>query len=156
MTRAPAKRPGSRRRAEAPARKGRGKKGRWYLLIAVLVVLVASALIFAWYYQPLKIYYHEARNERVLGAKLKAVETYNAQLEDEIKSLETTQGVAEYARRELNLVDKGDHVVIVTRDGKPVTASDEASRLAALIDSDAIKKPYGSWTDFLDRIFGSE
>jgi len=132
-----------------------GLFGRWYVIVPVAVILLAVFASF-WFYPAARIAYHQARNERVLGAKLKAVNSYNDQLEQEIKSLETTQGVAEYARKELNLVNQGDHVVIVTRDGKPVTSSEETSRLAVLIDSNAVKKPFGAWTSFLDRIFGAE
>jgi len=138
-------------RKKAPQRKVKFL-GRWYVIVPLALVLV-GLLMSAWYYRPLQIAYHEARNERVLGAKLKAINTYNAQLQSEVESLETTAGVADYARRELNLVDQGDHVVYVTRDGKPVS-SQEDSRVAAVEESDAVKKPFGAWTDFLDRLFG--
>lgn len=153
-----ARRPQKRTRAQKKGKDSTRKVGwpaRWYFIVP-LALLVLVALAALWFYPSMKVAYHEARNERVLEAKLRAVQTYNTQLEQEIQSLETTQGVAEYARRELNLVDKGDHVVIVTRDGKPVTSPDESSRLAVLVNTDAVKKPFGSWTDFLDRLFGPE
>ena len=151
----PGKRPPARRNSKKRrSRTGRriGLWGRWYIIVPVALV-VLCALVFAWYYHPLQIAYHEARNERVLGAQLKGINAYNAQLQSEIESLETTAGVADYARRELNLVEQGDHVVIVTRDGKPIT-SQEDSRVALLEDSEAVKQPFGAWTDFLDRLFG--
>jgi cell division protein FtsB len=149
------KRVRKRKKQESPHRRGTWIT-RWYIIIP-LAVTVVSALIFAWYFRPLQIAYHEARNERVLAAKLKMVQTYNSQLESDIKSLETTAGIAEYARRELNLIDKGDHVVIVTRDGKPLSAdSQEASPLAALFNGSSVTSPFGAWTSFLDRIFGAQ
>ena len=151
-----ARRPRKKERApKKDTRRKVGLFGRWYVIVPVAFVVLAVFASF-WFYPAARIAYHQARNERVLGAKLKAVNAYNAQLEQEIKSLETTQGVAEYARKELNLVDKGDHVVIVTRDGKPIAPSEETSRFAALIESNAVKKPFGAWTNFLDRIFGAE
>ena len=138
---------------KAPKRKVRFL-GRWYVIVPVALILLAAIIGF-WYYPSMKVAYHEARNERVLGAQLSAVNTYNAQLQEEVKSLETTAGVEEYARRELNLMNKGDHVVIVTRDGKPVT-SKEISRVTALENLSTVKKPFGSWTSFLDRLFGAE
>ena len=148
------------RQKQTPAQKKEtcrkiGFFGRWYVIVPV-AVLVLGAFTYFWFYPAARIAYHQARNERVLTAKLKAVKAYNAQLEQEIQSLETTQGIAEYARRELNLVEEGDHVVIVTRDGKPVSSSKDSSRLEALINTDAIKKPFGAWTDFLDRLFKVE
>jgi len=152
--------PAQKRVRKRKKKEGARKRGSWTLrpyVIIPLAILVVGALIFAWYFRPLQIAYHEARNERVLDAKLKAVQTYNARLESDIKSLETTAGIAEYARRELNLIDAGDHVVIVTRDGKPVTAaSQEASPLAALLNSPSVTRPFGAWTEFLDRIFGPQ
>ncbi|MCL2882128.1 MAG: septum formation initiator family protein [Coriobacteriia bacterium] len=145
--------PASRRGGKAPKRKPRFF-GRWYVIVPVALILLAAIIGF-WYYPSMKVAYHEARNERILGAQLAAVNKYNAQLQEEVKSLETTAGVEEYARRELNLVEKGDHVVIVTRDGKPI-ASDEVSRVTALENISAVKKPFGTWTSFLDRLFGPE
>ncbi|MCL2654893.1 MAG: septum formation initiator family protein [Coriobacteriia bacterium] len=150
---APAPAPAPARKKKAPARKV-SFLGRWYIIVP-LALIVLAAIIGFWYYPSLQIAYHQARNERVLSAKLEAVKAYNAQLEDEVKSLETTPGVAAYARRELNLVDKGDHVVIVTRDGKPVTSA-ETSKVTALENLTTVKQPFGAWTDFLDRLFGAE
>lgn len=140
-------------RKKKPRRKV-GFFGRWYVIVPLAIIAVI-ALTFYWYYHPLQIFYHEARNERVLGAQLKAVKAYNTQLEREIESLETTAGVAAYAREELNLVMKGDHTVIVTRDGEPIT-SDQTKRLQDLENSEEVKNPFGAWTSFLDRVFGSE
>jgi len=128
--------------------------GRWYIIVP-LALIVLAAIIGFWYYPSLKIAYHEARNERVLGAQLEAINKYNAQLDDQIKSLETTTGVEAYARQELNLVQKGDHVVIVTRDGKPLT-TDQDTQITALENLSTVKKPFGAWTAFLDRLFGAE
>jgi len=143
---------GSRQQRQRPRKVG--FFGRWYVIL-LGAVIVLGVLGYFWFYPSMKIAYHEARNERVLGAQLKAVKAYNTQLQQEVQSLETTQGVADYAREQLNLVLKGDHTVIVTRDGKPIT-SDTTQQLQDLENNTEVKRPFGAWTTFLDRVFGSE
>jgi cell division protein FtsB len=130
-----------------------GFLGRWYVILPVALILL-GALTFAWYYQPLQIWYYNARDVRVLREQKAAIDEYNAQLKDEIASLETTEGVADYARRELNLIKRGDHVVVVTRDGEQVEP-EEDSRVTAIESLGETAEPFGTWTDFLDSLFGS-
>ncbi|MDR1412651.1 MAG: septum formation initiator family protein [Actinomycetes bacterium] len=133
----------------------KGKEGKvtsLRLLLIPVVLVVLAVLIFAWYRPSLKIWYREARQERVLRATLVAIRDYNRGLEEEIASLETTAGVEDYARRELNLVEEGDHSIVVTRDGQILKAPNN-SREAAVGDLPKSYKPFGAWTAFFDSLF---
>ena len=123
---------------------------RFIIPILILVVLGVTASI---YYSPLKIWYREARQERVLREQLRAVKEYNAQLAEEVSSLETTEGTADYARSVLGLVEKGDHKVVILQGGKPLEAK-KNTREKTIEDISETAKPFGSWTDFLDALFG--
>lgn len=118
--------------------------------ILVVVLLFATAII---YYKPTRIWYREARQERVLREQLIAVRAYNDQLSEEILSLETTEGIEDYATSQLSLVHKGDNVVVVMQDGEPLKP--ESDSRAQRIEGLAVtSEPYGVWTDFLDALFG--
>lgn len=120
--------------------------------LAVAVILFATA---AMYYTPLKIWYREAREERVLREQLVAIQKYNVDLKLQIQSLETTEGVQDYATRELGLIQKGDHAVVVLQGGKPLkeTSNTREQEIQQLKDT---AQPFGSWTPFLDEIFGAK
>lgn len=120
--------------------------------LAVAFILIITA---AMYYTPLKIWYREARQERVLREQLVAIQKYNERLKVEIQSLETTEGVQDYARRELGLVQKGEHAVVVLQGGKPLKA-DKNTREQEIQDLQQNARPFGSWTPFLDALFGSK
>lgn len=115
----------------------------------VLILILASTLL---YYKPLKIWYREARQERVLREQLIAVREYNDELRKEITSLDTTEGIEDYATSQLNLVHEGDNVVIVTMDGKPLSQKAE-SRAEKIEELSVTSKPFGVWTSFLDSFF---
>ncbi|MCL2437781.1 MAG: septum formation initiator family protein [Coriobacteriia bacterium] len=124
---------------------------RWFLLIPAVLLLFAGVLM-AWYYEPAQIWYRETRQERVLRATLAGIQEYNDELRDELASLETTEGVMEYARRELNFVVEGDNVIVVTRDGVPL-GEPRSSREAVVSSIPENAQPFGAWTDFLDTVF---
>jgi len=140
--------------------KEKGKKkrsrflARWFLLIPALFVLFA-ALVLTWGYESAEIWYREVRQERVLREKLASIREYNAELREELLSLETTAGVEDYARRELGLVFEGDQVIIVTRGGVPIQEP-ETTREATIRAIPENAQPFGAWTDFLDTLFGIE
>ncbi|MCL2606325.1 MAG: septum formation initiator family protein [Coriobacteriia bacterium] len=127
---------------------------RWFLLIPA-VVIVITVIVLAWYYEPAQIWYRETRQERVLRETLAGIQEYNVQLQEELRSLETTQGIEDFARNELNLVEEGDRSIIVTRDGEPITEprSNREATIAAIPEN---SRPFGAWTDFLDTLFGIE
>ena len=127
---------------------------RWYVLVPVVLVLFAIILL-SWYYEPAQIWYRETRRERVLRETLAGIEEYNEQLRIELTSLETTEGIKDYARRELNLVEEGDNSVVVTRGGVPLEEP-KNTREAAVSAIPRQARPFGAWTDFLDSFFGIE
>lgn len=120
------------------------------LIPLILVLLLVTSAFF--YYQPLKIWYREVRQERVLRAQLIAIQEYNNHLRDEISSLETTEGMEDYARSQLDLIKKGDNAVIVLRDGEPLQAK-KGSVEEEIQNLETTTKPFGTWTDFLDQLF---
>jgi len=127
---------------------------RWFLLIPAILVIFAIILL-SWYYEPAKIWYREERQARVLRETLAGIEEYNAQLREELYSLETTEGIKDYARRELNLVEEGDKSIVVTRGGEPLKVP-KTTREAAVAAIPEKARPFGSWTDFWDSFFGIE
>lgn len=148
------------KRRTAPAASARRKTAsrgpaavatRWWMLpVAVAAVLFA----FAWAYYPvMAVQYREARQRAQLAAELKSIRERNERLRKQVDRLKTPAGVEDYARSELGMVKKGEHVVVVV-DGDEAA---EASRAVAapVIDSDETKaSPAGPWTAFLDLVFG--
>lgn len=120
--------------------------------LAIAIILLATV---AMYYRPLKIWYREARQERVLREQLVAIRKYNSQLKVEIQSLETSEGIQDYARRELGLIQKGEHAVVVLQGGKPLKepTNTREQEIQKLQDT---AQPFGSWTPFLDALFGTK
>ena len=125
---------------------------RWFLLVPAVLTLFIAVLL-AWTYEPAEIWYREERQRRVLEETLAGIQEYNEQLREELRSLETTAGVEDYARRELGFVLEGDQVIIVTRGGVPIQEP-ETSREAAITSIPENAQPFGAWTDFLDTLFG--
>lgn len=144
-----------RDKKKTPAKSSKASKPffarkRVLIPLAIVIVLVATA---AMYYRPLKIWYREARQERVLREQLIAIRKYNSQLKEDVQSLETTEGIQDYATRELGLIQKGDHAVVVLEGGKPLKepANTREEEIQKLQDT---AQPFGSWTRFLDALFG--
>jgi len=127
---------------------------RWFLL-GPAVLIVFAIILLAWYYEPAQIWYRETRQERVLRETLAGIQEYNAQLQDELLSLETTEGIMTFARAELGLVEEGDQSIVVTRDGVPIREP-KSTREAAIASIPENARPFGAWTDFLDTLFGIE
>lgn len=117
--------------------------------LMLIVVLIVGSLI---YYKPMRIWYREARRERVLREQLVAIREYNDELRQEIKSLDTTEGIEDYATSQLNLVHEGDNVVIVMQDGKPLTPQSD-SRAQRIESLGVTGRPFGAWTGFFDSLF---
>ena len=124
---------------------------RWFLLVPLVLTLFIAVLL-AWTYEPAEIWYREVRQKRVLEETLAGIQEYNEQLREELRSLETTAGVEDYARRELGFVLEGDQVIIVTRGGVPIQEP-ATSREAAITSIPENAQPFGAWTDFLDTFF---
>ena len=129
--------------------------GRWMVLLPIALIALVG-LLGALYYTPMRILYREARQERVLAEHLTAIETYNNQLRDSIASLETTEGIKAYAREALGLVEAGENVVVVTRDGKPIAEATASQRQMEIARIPHEAQPFGAWTAFLDAVFRIE
>jgi len=119
------------------------------------VLLLFLGVLMAWTYEPAQIWYRETRQERVLRETLAGIQEYNEELREEIASLETTEGIIEYAQRELNFVVEGYNVIVVTRDGVPITEP-RNSREAVVSSIPENAQPFGAWTDFWDTVFDIE
>ncbi|MCL2025064.1 MAG: septum formation initiator family protein [Coriobacteriia bacterium] len=128
---------------------------RWMVLLPFALILL-MVLLSAVYYTPLRIWYREARQERVLAEHLAAVQAYNDQLRDSITSLETTEGIKAYARESLGLVEEGENIVIVTRNGRPISEATASERQMEIARIPHEAQPFGAWTAFLDAIFRIE
>ena len=139
-------------KTDAPAHKtGVSFFARKRVLIPTAITAILVIIGFM-YYAPLKILYREARGERVLREQLVAVQQYNATVKQEIASLETTEGAEDYARSQLGLVKKGDHMVVVLQGGKRLNVATE-SRENQIQELEVTAKPFGIWTPFLDALF---
>jgi len=120
--------------------------------IALALLLVVVSMM---YYTPLRIWYREARQQRIYLAQKAAIDQYNAELLETKLSLETTEGIRQYAQQELGLVEQGDNTVVVMKDGRPLERSIDTRQLE-ILNIPLEYQPFGAWTPFLDRLFGIE
>lgn len=130
----------------------RGPASRKWWVLPLSIALVVSA--FVWTYYPVaRVQYRETREKVRLQSELDALKARNRRLGTQVASLQTPEGVEDYARTQLGLVRKGEHVVVVV-DG---TESREMTTTAAMpiLDSDEeMVAPPGRWVGVLDLIFG--
>lgn len=131
------------------ARPDRGSGGWW--TVPVALALIIAVFGFA-YYPVVRVQYREYRDRARLAAELKALQARNKRLDAEVARLRTPEGVEDYARTQLGLVKRGEHVVVV-RDSEAAAKSADVG--TPKIDSDrASDEPVGPWTGFLDLVFG--
>lgn len=127
---------------------------RWWMLPIVIVAVLA--IFVATYYPVARVQYRETRERVRLEAELRALKARNARLHAAVDRLRTPEGVEDYARLQLGMVKKGEHVAVVI-DGDETTQSVLAASPAARIDSEeAAAPPVGPWTAFLDVVFAVE
>jgi len=136
--------------ARKPAKK-KADPGRWWVLP---VTAVAVLVVFAWTYYPVaRVQYRETREKARLSAELTSLKARNDRLRKQVERLKTPEGVEDYARSQLGLVKKGEHVVVVVDGDEAAEAS--AALAAPRIDSArTADQPAGPWTAFLDLVFG--
>jgi flagellar basal body-associated protein FliL len=135
------------------ANKGRFA-GRLIFIIPIALALLL-VLIAVMYYTPMRIWYREARQQRVLLEQKAAIDDYNDELRETLLSLETTEGIRQYAYEELGLVEEGDRTVVVIQGGRPLQRTHD-TRQIEILDIPLTYQPFGAWTPFLDRLFGIE
>jgi len=118
------------------------------------VTAVAVLVVFAWTYYPVaRVQYRETREKARLSAELTSLKARNDRLRKQVERLKTPEGVEDYARSQLGLVKKGEHVVVVVDGDEAAEAS--AALAAPRIDSArTADQPAGPWTAFLDLVFG--
>jgi cell division protein FtsB len=117
--------------------------------------IVAVLAVFAWSYYPVaRVQYRETRERMKLEAELAAVQARNARLRAQVDRLRTPEGVEDYARSQLGMVKRGEHVAMVIDGNEAIEAS--AALAAPTIDGDSSfeEQPVGPWTAFLDVVFG--
>ena len=120
------------------------------LPIAILVVL---GIIVAALYPVARVQYRETKERARLQAELGAILARNERLRTEVTRLKTPEGVEDYARVQLGMAKKNEHVYVVV-DGTEATKSVAATG-APVIDSQEVVVPAaGPWTAFFDAIFG--
>jgi cell division protein FtsB len=121
---------------------------RWWLLPAG--VLVALALFVMAYYPVARVQYQAVRQRMKLEAELETLTARNRRLAAHVATLETTAGIEAEARTQLGMVRKGENLgIVIDGDEQPATTA------APRIDSDvATEAPVGTWTAFLDAVFG--
>ena len=118
-----------------------------------IVIVAALGIFVASYYPVAKVQYRETRERGRLQAELKAVKSRNARLSVAVSRLKTPTGVEDYARLQLGMVKKGEHVIVVTDGTEPTPTSLGAAK--PVIDSgEVVDAPAGPWTAFLDSFFG--
>lgn len=128
----------------------RTRRAWWLTPLAVLVIVAAFGYA---YYPVARVQYRETRERARLEAEYNALRARNARLRDEVALLRTPEGVEDYARTQLGLVKRGEHVVIVRGASQAKAAT--ARTGVPDVDSDyAVAEAVGPWTAFLDVVFG--
>ena len=133
-----------------PTGSGAPRKRWWMLpliLVGVLVFFVAT------YYPVAKVQYRETRERTRLQAELEGIKARNARLKVTVDRLKTPAGVEDYARLQLGMVKKGEHVMVVV-DGTEPTQSPLAATRPVIDSEEALTPPVEPWTAFLDSVFG--
>jgi len=110
--------------------------------------------VFAWSYYPVaRVQYRETREKARLEAELSALQARNSRLRAEVARLRTPEGVEDYARSQLGLVRRGEHVAMVV-DGNEAAEASAALAVPKIDGDETLVGPVGPWTAFLDIVFG--
>lgn len=152
----PAKPPKTKPKSSSAPKKPRARRDaswfRWWLL-PIFIVATVAILVFA-YYPVARVQYRETREREALQAELNALKTRNSRLATEVARLKTTEGVEDYARSQLGMVKRGEHVVVVTdKASKPSTPTTLPSVPQIDTSAETTTAPDGPWTAFLDAVF---
>lgn len=95
------------------------------------IVLVTVVVLLGWFLYPAAaLRYQEQRKLGKLEQQLASVRQRNSQLKQDVKRLQTPEGI-EAAARELGLAKKGEQVWVAVPTGKKVVATQAASPVRA-------------------------
>jgi len=84
--------------------KGRGKR----LLLALAATVIAAALVAALFVLPVKAWLRQRDDIARKQAELTVLDDANAQLTQDVRRLQTPEGVREAARAEIGYVERGE------------------------------------------------
>lgn len=125
---------------------------RLFIVFAVLVVIVAVG---AFLYPSAKEYYTSIREEARLEAQYEAISSHNTELQEQIDSLSTDEGVKDAAREKLGWVESGEQSVVVEGLEDPSEGQDQTQTLYdSAVDVDSITAPDTWYSPVLDVVFG--
>jgi cell division protein FtsB len=113
-------------------------------------VCVGVVLAAWWLYPVVRMHYVEQRQLASLTAEYRAVKSRNAVLRNQVKRLQTPQGIEAAARETLGLVRKGENAYVVMQPGLPKgkAGADEApAPVRSVVATDPL-------TQLLDVLFG--
>ena len=126
-------------------------------LFIVLVVIAVLAGI----YGPVRDYYSAYRTGDILNRQLELVKSYNADLQGEVDTLLSREGIEDTARKELNLVMPGEKTLTVTGDGGSSDEGSSGSDASSTITADELEKKMAAvvsdspwYIKVLDTLFG--
>ncbi len=147
------KKPSSPKRPARPARSKRDASWfRWWLLPPIVVAAVAVFVVT--YYPVARVQYGETRQRAVLQAQLNSLQARNRRLTTQVARLKTPEGVEDYARSQLGMVKRGEHIVVVTEDSSRASKTMTIGVSPQIDNGDAATTaPRGPWTAFLDSVF---
>lgn len=116
--------------------------------VAVVCVFLGAFIL----YGPAQSYYQQVREHDRLAIEYQAVSERNEQLQSEVNSLQTDEGVRQRAHEQLGWVEKGEESANVS--GLDLESSSDSDVVIANVSSDNIKAPRTWYSPVLDFVFG--
>lgn len=118
------------------------------------IVAAAVAVFVVTYYPVARVQYSETRQRDALQAQYDSLHARNSRLATEVARLKTPEGVEDYARSQLGMVKRGEHIVVVT-EGSSRASKTMTIGVSPQIDTSEVTTtaPRGPWAAFLDSVF---
>lgn len=124
---------------------------KWIIILSLIMLCFILAIIIL--YQPAKNYYINIRENDKLQAQLEAIKETNESLAKDIEALQTDEGIKQKAIDNLGLIQKGEHIGVVSGTENENTASNNASSTSSKLAYKNIKTKAKWYTAFCDAIF---
>ena len=121
-----------------------------FMISAVAVVCVCLGAFFL--YGPAQSYYQQVREHDRLALEYQAVSERNEQLQSEVDSLQTDEGVRQRAHEQLGWVENGEESANVS--GLDLESGSDSDVVIANVSSESIKAPKTWYSPVLDFVFG--